>query len=198
MGGVSVELEPREGVVDDYAGKEEESVITIRPANVDDWERLKDLHFRLQTDKARNYISCSLSELESFLVNSKMFPQIHLLIVDWQIRPGWNTIAGLAAMMAIEAPRMGDMGVYRGKVVHAFIHAAYVPSYVIPDRMHKLKVPKDAGIELWKAMEGWARSIGACFIYGNVRLDGNFAAFEKKYGLKKQHIVIGKDIDPDG
>lgn len=170
-------------------------VITIRAAGMDDWDRLKDLHFRLQTDKARNYISCSLPELESYFLNSKLFPQITLMVVDWQIRPGWNAVVGLAAMMLIDAPQLSQTGVYAKPVRHCFIHAAYVPSWVMPDRMEKLKVPSECGPELWKAMEGWAKKHGACFIYGNVRLDGNFAAFEKKYGLKKQHVVIGKNLE---
>lgn len=179
-------------------GKEEESMITVRPAELNDWESLKDLHYKLQRDKARNYISCNINELEAFFLNSKLFPQVRLLVVDWQIRPGWNTVVGLAAMMAIETPRMGDTGVYRNRVIHCFIHAAYVPSWVIPDRMNKMRVPPEAGPELWKHMEEWARSVGACFIYGNVRLDGNFRAFEKRYGLKKQHIVIGKELKANG
>lgn len=161
-------------------------MVIVKDAGVEDWQALKHLHAKLQMDKARNYISCSLEELESFLLNSKLFPQVKLLVVEWDRR-----IAGLAAMMLIDAPQMGQTGVYAQRVRHVFIHAAYVPSWVGV----KERVPREAGPKLWEAMEGWSKQMGACFIYGNVRLDGNFNAFERKYGLKKQHVVIGKNLE---
>lgn len=179
------------------------SILKCRNATLNDWPQIKDLHARLQTDKARNYIASTIEELEAFLVNSITFPQVSLLVLEWEMEKG-TYLVGIAAMMLIQAPQLGQIGVHNKLAVHCFIHAVYIPSWIRATTGEKLRVPlqhgvdggsdQDAGALMWNSMVAWAEAHNASYIYGNIRLDGNFGAFEKKYGLTKRFTIIGKEI----
>ena len=160
--------------------------MTVTNASLDDWQDIKVLVHELQESRFSAILGADINGMECWLHNSKLFPQsVGLLLLRWEGR-----LVGLCALMAVDAPEPGSLGL-GGNVRtqrHGFIHSVYIAPYADE------KVPQCAGQVLLKGIEQWARERGAVYLYGNVRLDGRFGALWRKFGLSPQHGVIGRAI----
>ena len=166
------------------------SDITAAPATIDDWPGIKACIARLRASRFSSYVSSTDQEAEGFFVNSRQFPdKVGFLILKWGAH-----VCGVVALLAIDAPKPGTIGVYTELVRHCFIHSVYIDPWV-PTLGGKRRIPMEAGKVFYEAIENWGRTRGATFIYGNVREDGHFDAFLRKFGLRVQHKVVGRVIE---
>lgn len=169
--------------------------VEILRADVEDWEAIGGLREYLEGSRANNYISADPQSLKAFLHHSFTFPErVGLLLCRWQGR-----LVGMAAVLLVDQPVVVVPGLRSSR--QAFIHSVYILPWVWDwDRSRQLRVPGRVGVAMSEGIEKWAtfpRSDGgggARFIYGNVRLDGNFGAFARKFGYEKQSVVIGKSL----
>ena len=167
------------------------SDITAAPATIDDWLGIKACIARLRASRFSQYVSSTNQEAEGFFVNSRQFPdKVGFLILKWG-----DYVIGVVALLAIDAPKPGTIGVYTELVRHCFIHSVYIDPWIPVDPGRRIQVPMEAGKVFYAAIENWGRVRGATFIYGNVREDGHFDAFFRKFGLRVQHKVVGRVIE---
>lgn len=160
-------------------------MIECRPAQLSDHSQLMELLERLQGSRFANYVSSTKQELEAYLLNSLQFPhQCVLLVSIWD-----GVLCGISAMMMVMPPSIARIPVVLEQDRHCFIHAAYIDPGIKGNR-----VPLAVGKNQWETMKRWALDRGANFIYGNSRLDGHFDAWARRYGLIKQHVVIGTHL----
>ena len=157
--------------------------IFVGPADLDDWTGLNEVRDRLEASKFSAYVSATRDELRALLCNSILLPHAVGLLVA-----RYRTIAcGMAALLLVQAPRPGTPGV--ATKPHGFIHSVYIDPSVAG-----MMIPPAVGAAVFAGIEKWSRDRGADYVYGNVRLDGHFDALYRKYGLVKQHYVIGKEL----
>lgn len=157
-------------------------MIECRPARMSDYPGLIELLRRIQNSRFAKYLPSTEQELEAYLLNSLQFPmQCVLLVSLWE-----DVLVGITAMMMIMPPSVGRIPVVMEQDRQCFIHAAYIDPGIKGRR-----VPLAVGTNQWETMKRWALDRGATFIYGNSRLDGHFDAWARRYGLTKQHVIIG-------
>lgn len=151
-----------------------------REATLDDWAGLKRLVDWIRRDPAFSKIlAITEAEMEAALVNSRL-PQIpyRLQVV---VEGKWNKVLGFAICCLHSGSQMYSPGAESGQP-NCYIHAAFVSP----------AAPRRAGLLLYQGVEDWARSGNALQLYGNVRLEGSFGGFARKYGLKPLYTAIGK------
>lgn len=167
------------------------SEFEVTNATLDDWADIKQLVLQLGDSKFSAIVGATPEEAQGFLINSITHPAgVGLLLLRWQGRA-----VGLCALMAMNSPKPGTLGVYAETQVHCFIHSVYIrPSY--GDGQWATKVPPEGGNHMMLGIEEWARARRAVWIYGNVRLDGRFGGFWRKFGMGAQHGVAGKGVSP--
>lgn len=169
--------------------------IQITKAEVDDWTDILSLREYVIHSKANNYITADLDSLKAFLHHAYTYPEKVGFLLCW-----WGpTLVGMTALLLTDQPVVTSPGIAFAR--QAFIHSVYIAPWVWNrSRVEKIRVPVYAGEELMAGIEKWALAPrpdglgGAKFIYGNVRLDGNFRAFFEKYGFERQSVVIGKPL----
>lgn len=161
------------------------SEINVATATLDDWQDIKVLVDQLSASRFTNIVGANRDEASGFLLNSLVAPDgVGFLMLRWM-----SELIGMAALMAINAPKPGTLGVYAQCQRHCFINSVYIR----PD-IAGVKVPKEAGSHMLLGIEAWARARGAVWMYGNVRLDGRFGALWRKFGMAPQHGVAGKGV----
>lgn len=170
----------------------------VGPVGIDDWPDIKHLQKDFEGTRFQNYVSGTLPELEAFYVRSRAWPeQVGFLQVRWN-----DHLCGLASLLLIDSPQLGsaDRPVDR----HCFIHSVYIAPKITEchgtagGRTHR--VPGYVGKVMCEGMVRWAARLradgmgGATKLFGNVRLDGNFGGFARKFGFMKTHTVVVKDL----
>lgn len=173
----------------------------VGPVGIDDWTDIRHLQKEFSETRFQDYISGTLEELETFYVKSRAWPErVGFLQVRWQ-----EHLCGLAALLLVDAPQLGksDKPVDR----QCFIHSVYIaPKIVVFPAYHGMvvgrthRVPGYVGKVMCEGMVRWAKAPrpdglgGATKLFGNVRLDGNFGGFARKFGFLKTHSVVVKEL----
>jgi len=159
-------------------------MIEARPARFEDWQDIEHVLLRLSSSRFSAWLSCNRQETQYFLMHSLCLPQsVGLLVEHWDGEP-----IGLCALLLVDSPRAGVPGI--GVARHGFIHSVFVD----PCTVKGARVPSEAGHVMMEAIENWCKERGAGYVYGNVRMDGHFEALHKKFGMIRQHMVVGKEI----
>lgn len=167
----------------------------VTRADIEDWPEILGLREYVVTSRAVNYISAEPEALKGFLHHSYTYPERVGLLLCW-----WGEhLVGMAAVLIVDQPIVANPGV--GLTRQAFIHSVYIAPWVWDrSRVVKIRVPGYVGKEFCSGIEKWAKHPrndgmgGAKFIYGNVRLDGNFSGFLRKFGFERQSVVVGKPL----
>lgn len=171
-------------------------VFEVSQAGLDDWAEIKALVQELQRSPASQYVGCQISEAEALLVNSITNYHTGFLVLRFN-KEGWRTgICGMVSMLIVDAPRAGQIGFTPTR--QGFIHSVYIsPQAELQGPRNtatELKLPYEAGLAMMDGIEHWSRSRGATWIYGNVRLDGRFGGFWRKFGMKPKVMCVGKSL----
>ena len=169
--------------------------VQVTRADIEDWPDIMNLRGYLTRSKAENYISADPESLKGFLHHAYTYPErVGLLLCWWK-----SDLVGMAAVLLVDQPVVTTPGV--GVTRQAFIHSVYITPWVWDAlKVEKISVPGYVGAEMSAGIDIWATSPrsdgggGARFIYGNVRLDGHFKAFSRKFGYERQSVVIGKSL----
>ena len=160
--------------------------ILIRQACLDDWPAIKRLRERFAKTKAVDYISASLPELEAYLVNSLQNPTVGMIVAYHRER-----MVGLASVCVFAQPQLGVPGLADKRF--GFINAIYIESSIRIGG-ENVMMPSEVGLGFSRAIEEWAKQRGATWLMGNVREGGPLQAFQRKYGFRVLHTIIGKEI----
>ena len=165
----------------------------VGPVSINDWPEIRDLQREFSKTRFQNYISGTLAELETFYVKSRAWPErVGFLQVRWM-----GHLCGLAALMLVDAPQLGNSENPVDR--QCFIHSVYIAPRV-QVLQSSTRVPAYVGKVMCEGMERWAKRPrpdglgGATKLFGNVRLDGNFGGFSRKFGFLKTHSVVVKDL----
>lgn len=163
--------------------------ILVERADIDSWHDILRLREYVQDSRAINYISAEPEALKGFLHHSFTYPdRIAFLLCWWK-----EELIGMAAVLIVDQPVVSSPGVALNR--QAFIHSVYIAPWIWDrSRVEKIPIPRYAGEEFCAGIEKWSRERGARYIYGNVRLDGNFNGFLRKFGFERQSVVVGKPL----
>lgn len=173
-----------------------EKDIQVTTADIEDWHDILALREYVVNSKATDYITTDPAELKAFLHHSYTMPErVGFLLMWWK-----GHLIGMVGLLLTDQPVVTSPGIAFSRQV--FINSVYIAPWIWKngDRVEKERVPVYAGKEFLEAMSKWGRAPrsvdgkGATYIYGNVRLNGNFAAFFEKYGFERQSVVIGRPL----
>lgn len=162
------------------------SDIVIRPAELDDWEAIKQLVSFLQSwqDKFdKPILAASKESMEVALVNSRTTNVPIRLLLAFED----GVLKGFALMVIVQGPDLSRPGF--AVAYQCFIHSAFIIPGTNPE----------VGDELMAGIENYARAHNSNLVYGHVRDGGPLKGFFRRYGLKKGHEIwsmsmIGKEL----
>lgn len=158
-------------------------MITIRPATLEDWPAIKELHGIYSNSRAAQFIHSDLKSLEGYFLNSLSNPKLFGLILAFQN----GVLCGMVAIQTVVNYIPTEVGA--PPVAHAFIHTAYVAP-----KIGGIHISPKVGLELDSVVCDWAKERNCGWIFGNVRVHKRNIGFMRKYGYEPIHLVIGKDL----
>lgn len=167
-------------------------------ATIRDWQLLEDFYFAElhANQRMADRLDLDLDVLEGFfkyaLLNPAKFGIV--LVTDANRKKVW----GAALLMEVGSPFKLQF------LMRTFIHGIYTIAWP--------KAPRAVGPTILEGMLEWARARKHDLLWGNIRLPqgaetddgvhkkGGFKvrAVEKMYGMTVAHVVLIKEVDPDG
>lgn len=160
----------------------------VRVATINDWTAIKALAETVQP-KAQKNIDINEHTLQQYLVNALAHPDhLSFLVLERVddrngIEDRW--VCGMMPVHIQPTPVLKAAGI-------PWSTPAFVPFVYIGCN------DKCAGALMLHSLDEWCRQHGAQFVYGNVREDGPFQAWDKVYGFKVLHKTVYREVPQNG